>query len=143
MICIYPANAHTHTRVQIFAHSSLQAKTEAVARAVCLCEWWAVRLQVRPTQSPSSRTVCTTHWLRRGQDGRQNKEELMHAWKKKEKKKPRIFTHTYTLASYPCQKFTPVPALPLHCCPLSVKDMIVTLHQNTVKSVCISTDKDQ
>lgn len=85
-------DTHTYPKQKIkikkaSAHSSLQAKTEAVARAVCLCKWWAVRSQVRPTQSPFSRTVCSTHWLHRGQNGRRNKEELMHALKGK--------THTH------------------------------------------------
>lgn len=47
--CIYPADTHTHT------------KTEAVAGVVSFRVWWALRSQVRPTQSPFSCAVGSTN----------------------------------------------------------------------------------
>lgn len=117
---------YTRTHMHTSAYSFLQAKTEAVARAMSVCEWWAARSQVRPTQSPFYRTECSTHRLHRGQNGRRNKEELMHAGRRE--------TNTHTLSYLHMLALThteneapphAASASPLHCCPLSVKDMII------------------
>lgn len=135
IIRIHPAHKHKCTG----ARSFLQAKTEAVARAVWLCELWAVRSQVRPTQSPFSRTVCSnthtqTHTGYAGArmaDGTK-RSSCMHAKIKQEH--AHIYTcthtdrHTYThtkQGSSFCQKSTLVPVLPLHYCPLPVKDKMI------------------